>query len=126
MNAEREQELRQIVAKELRRVAHPRTSLYGVDFDIIGTLKHLYDFEGTDEELMKRVAGARGQVMIDPFQGTDLVAYLEMARIALDMDGMRDQIANGMDLDDEEIARLGKQLNDFLDSGKGRNEKDNT
>ena len=55
-----------------------------------------------------------------PVSSADLIAYLEMARIALDRDDVRDQITEGMDLSDEELERLSSQLNDLMKDEKPR------
>jgi len=52
--------------------------------------------------------------MIQPFDDSDMIVYLEMARMLLHRSRLRDHFAEMLDLSDPEMVRLRDQLEHYM------------
>lgn len=74
-----------------------------------GITRHFLRIEETKEARVDRFPNRQKTISKE-----DLAAYLEMASIAFDVYDFEKIVADRMDLSDEEMARLGKQLREYL------------
>lgn len=75
---------------------------------------HSYDCGGCGGCQQCPICGNDRKEDRPPFQTGDLTTYLEMAKFCLDSARVRGRVANELDLSDEEIKRLQKQLEEAL------------